>query len=104
MTMRDMLALSLGFAGVLLATDAAQAGAQCGPRDGVLAQLADQYGESRRSMGIAANTTVMEVYANDETGTWTIALTLPDGVTCLIAAGQSFESLHEALPAKGQKV
>jgi hypothetical protein len=104
MTMRDMLALSLGFAGVLLATHSAQAQSQCGPRAGVVAQLADQFGETRRSMGLAANTTVMEVYANDETGTWTIALTMPDGVTCLVAAGQSFETLNEPLPAKGDKI
>lgn len=40
MTMRMMLAFSLGFAGVVLATQIAQAAPQCGPRDIVLATLA----------------------------------------------------------------
>ena len=41
---------------------------------------------------------VMEVFASDDTGTWTITVTLPNGLTCLIAAGESFEVLAEALP------
>ncbi len=43
---------------------------------------------------------VMEVFASSATGTWTITVTSPSGVTCLIASGQSFEALHEVLPAE----
>ena len=47
------------------------------------------------------NNAVVEVFASDETGTWTITVTTPNGMTCLVASGQSFEALAEALPAKG---
>lgn len=70
----------------------------CGPRDIVLSRLADKYKESRQSMGLGANNQVMEVFASDETGSWTITVTLPNGMTCLVASGQSFEALTEALP------
>jgi hypothetical protein len=41
---------------------------------------------------------VVEVYASSETGSWTIVVTRPGGPTCLVAAGQSFQQLNEALP------
>ncbi len=97
-----MLALSLGFAGVLLATHAVQAAPQCGPRDKVLATLATKYDETRRGMGIAANNSVMELFASAASGTWTITVTLPDGAMCLVASGEGFEPIAEDLPAKGE--
>jgi hypothetical protein len=46
----------------------------------------------------------MEVYAATGTGTWTIAITLPDGQMCLMASGSNFETVAEELPAKGSRV
>jgi len=80
---------------------AAQNGRNCAPRDAVVDRLASGYGETRQSMGLGANNAVIEVFASDETGSWTITVTTPNGLTCLVASGQSFETLAEALPAKG---
>ena len=96
-----MFALSLGFAGLILATQAGWAAPQCAPRDGVLAALSQKYGETRRGIGIAGDTQMMELFASADTGSWTITVTLPDGMTCLVATGQAFESLSEALPVPG---
>jgi hypothetical protein len=63
--------------------------------------LAQNYGETRQSIGIGPNNAVIEVFASDDTGTWTITVTSANGQTCLVASGQSFEELAEALPAKG---
>jgi hypothetical protein len=104
MAQRMMIALSLGLAGVILAAQIARAEPQCGPRDAVLRLLTDRYGETRRSIGLGGDATVMELHANTETGTWTITLTTTDGVTCLVAAGKGFETLDETLPTKGKKV
>ena len=79
----------------------AQQQRNCGPRDLVVTRLAEGYGETRQSMGLGANNAVVEVFASDETGTWTITVTTPNGMTCLVASGQAFEELAEALPAKG---
>lgn len=102
-----LFALSLGFVGVILAThagfaDAQGAGPQCGARDAVLAQLADKYGETRRGIGMAANQSVLEIFAATATGTWTIIVTMPDGSSCLVASGEGYEPVTEALPAKGE--
>ena len=64
-------------------------------------RLADRYGESRQSIGLGANNAVVEVFASSETGTWTITVTTPQGLTCLVASGQAFEALAEALPKPG---
>lgn len=80
---------------------AAQTAANCAPREIVVERLASKYGESRQSMGLGANNAVIEVFASLETGTWTITVTSVHGMTCLVASGQAFEELAEALPAKG---
>jgi hypothetical protein len=95
-----MFALSLGFAGLILATQAGFAAPACTTRDSVVSQLAERYGETRRGIGMAANATVVEVFASDA-GTWTITVTTPGGPTCLVASGEGWEALTEQLPAKG---
>lgn len=95
------LATLTAAAALLLATTTdvtAQGNRNCGPRGAVVAKLAEGYGETRQSMGIGANNAVVEVFASAETGSWTITVTVPGGLTCLVASGQAFEELAEALP------
>ncbi|MEP5728433.1 MAG: hypothetical protein ABJL67_03555 [Sulfitobacter sp.] len=80
---------------------AAQNARNCAPREAVIERLADSYGETRKSIGLGSNNAVVELFASEETGSWTITVTAPGGLTCLVASGQSFETVAEALPAKG---
>ena len=100
---KDLFALSLGFAGLIFLTQPAQAQSQtkCGPRAAVVKTLAEKYAETRRSIGISANNMVMEVYAAEGSGSWTITVTTPQGLTCLVASGLGFEAVVEELPARG---
>lgn len=98
---QQMFALSFGFAVLLSATQIAHSAPQCDSREAVTALLADRYGETRRSVGIAGQAAVMELFASDETGTWSITMTLPDGVMCLMASGSNYETVTEELPARG---
>lgn len=84
-----------------IASDANAQGRNCGPRDMVVTRLAEGYGETRQSMGLGTNNAVIEVFASSDTGSWTITVTQPNGVTCLVASGQGYEQLAEALPPKG---
>lgn len=103
MMTRMLFALSLGFAALIPATQGlrAQTTPPCAERPKVIDVLAQKYGETRRGIGLAANNTVMELYVSPDTGTWTIAVTQPDGITCLMASGQGYEPVAEDLPAKG---
>lgn len=90
--------------GVALATatpGTSAAASNCAPRDVVVDRLAARYGESRQSIGLGANNAMVEVFASPETGTWTIIVTTAQGLTCMIASGQAFETLAEAPPAPG---
>ncbi|MDO8881579.1 MAG: hypothetical protein U0934_15945 [Pseudotabrizicola sp.] len=101
---QTLFAFSLGAAGLILAATAGHSATQCGKRDMVLGQLTEKYGETRRSIGVAASNGVMEVFASDTSGSWTITVTRPDGLMCLVASGQGFETITEQLPAKGAKI
>lgn len=98
---KQLFVLSFGLAAVLAATQIAHSAPQCDSRDAVTALLADRYGESRRAVGIAGETAVMELFAAEGTGTWSITMTLPDGRTCLMASGSNYEAVTESRPAKG---
>lgn len=92
---------ALAFALVLplCATMANAQARSCAPRDLVVKRLAEKYGESRQSIGMGQKGVVMETFASSETGSWTITVTTPNGLTCLVASGQAYEVLAEALPA-----
>ena len=91
----------LAAAAMILVADAAAAQSssarKCGQRDRVVQSLAAKYGESRQSIGLGAKNQVVETWASDETGTWTITVTHPNGMTCLMASGQAFENVSEKM-------
>jgi hypothetical protein len=99
-----LFALSLGFAGLIFATQAALA-AQCAPREQVVAGLATGFDEVRRGAGHTAapdgRVQVIEIFTS-ASGSWTIVVTRPDGQTCLVASGQAWEDITDELPAKGE--
>jgi hypothetical protein len=43
-------------------------------------------------LGLAGEAAVMELFASDATGTWSITMTLPDGRMCLMASGSGYEA------------
>ena len=90
--------------GLLMFTPIAEAQTRqaCAERAKVIERLAEKYGETRQSMGLHQNNGVLEVYASSETGTWTILVTMPNGLSCLIAAGQSWEGNAAALIKPGK--
>lgn len=100
---RQFLGLSLGIGAMLLATQYAfaQNPRHCGERAQIVNRLSEGYGETRQSMGLGSDNSVIEMFASEETGTWTITVTLPNGMTCLVASGQAYEESVEDLTPAG---
>lgn len=99
--MFNLTALTLGAVTYLITTtDIAAQTLNCAPRDAVLTRLGEAFGETRQSVGLGNNNTIMEVFASEHTGTWSIMITAPGGLTCFVAAGRSFERVAEAVPAR----
>jgi len=80
-------------------------GRNCGDRHVIVQRLQTNYGEARTGAGLSeGNSGMIEIFASEETGTWTILLTRPDGQSCLVAAGDSWQEGLEKFATRGQPV
>jgi hypothetical protein len=96
------VAVLLGLAAATPTAEAQTRPAACADRETVVQRLAERYGETLQSLGLHQDNSVLEVYASDDTGTWTILLTRTDGMACLVAAGQMWEGHASPLDAPGK--
>lgn len=67
--------------------------AQCNAREAVLGALASKYKEAPVQIGLTNAGAIIEVTASAEGDSWSIILTTPAGITCLIAAGEHWEQV-----------
>ena len=74
---------------------AAEAPAQtvCLPHTEVAKQLGSLHSEAPVAIGLANDGNVVEVFSTGDGSTWTIVVTMPSGKTCLVAAGEGWETL-----------
>ncbi len=68
----------------------------CGERRTVVANLEKTYSEAPVSIGLASNGAVIEVLASPS-GSFTIILTRPNGLSCVMTAGENRENLPKRL-------
>ena len=73
----------------------------CGSRDDVVASPTDEYNETHRASGLESETGLMEIWASDVDGSWTVLLTRPDGQACVMATGSHWLETIEAVIPKG---
>ena len=76
----------------LASASPAQAAGMCGKRGEFIKALNDKYMESGKALGFAGQVNLVEIFAS-QAGTWTILVTTPEGKSCIIAAGNSWEDL-----------
>ncbi|SHJ87109.1 hypothetical protein SAMN05444000_11499 [Shimia gijangensis] len=77
--------------------------ANCAMRDTVVERLSTMYSEALTAGGLQGkqnSTTFIEVWASKESGTFTVIITNPQGVSCVVAAGTDwFQSEAGSDPA-----
>ncbi|MDA1099920.1 MAG: hypothetical protein O2967_13135 [Proteobacteria bacterium] len=95
---RPLIAITAFAAGMLVASFAqaqeVPAGAVCGERAKFLAHLGQNHKEAPTAMGVTASGRVLEVLTSAD-GTWTIIMTHPNGMTCMVTAGQAWENVEQ---------
>ena len=75
---------------------------QCGPSTVVKERLQTRFGEQSVGRGLRNAQAIFEVWANRESGTWTIILTMPNGTSCVMAAGTDWQdSISEPQGVEG---
>ncbi len=62
-------------------------------RDKVVEKLGRDYAEQPTAMGLASNGGVIELFTAADGATWTLVLTMPNGSSRLIAAGEGWEEI-----------
>jgi hypothetical protein len=71
----------------------AQAQQVCTMRADLVKMLGDKYKEQPTGQGLVGDRAMLEVYVSDK-GTFTIVSSYPNGVSCIIAAGNSWEAME----------
>jgi hypothetical protein len=89
-----MLKSVLYVAALMLPASAMAAQLPCSPRQDVLTQLSAKFKEAPVAIGLANNGGLLEVLTAGKGETWTIIITMPNGVSCLVAAGEDWQE-HE---------
>ena len=51
-------------------------------------------------MGLASSGGVVEVLTDDKGSSWSIIVTMPTGITCLVASGENWEALRPIISGK----
>ena len=88
------IALTIGVATTFVTP--ASAKEVCTERNRFLEQLAGSYAENTVGLGLANNGSVLEILTSKK-GSWTILVTKPDGMSCVVATGNSWEQVPRSL-------
>lgn len=88
--------LHLGIAAIVLAGQPGQPVQYvCAEREAILGSLSREYKEAPSALGVANNGSVIELLRTTDGQTWTLLMTRPDGTSCVVAAGESWEDLPQ---------
>ncbi len=71
----------------------AQSSPLCGPKEEVLAGFAQKYKEIPKSNGVTHTGQLVQILVS-ETGDWSLLVTHPTGISCLLAIGTSWENFY----------
>ncbi len=85
----------VAFAFVLLLHTAATVKAQpvCMPHDDFRVELQRNFSEAPVAIAIANNGSLIELYAKRDKSSWTLVMTRPSGLSCVLVAGEELNEL-----------
>lgn len=67
----------------------------CAPTPNIIRMLNDKYGETPAVAAITEDNAPLLIFTNPKTGTFTITLRRPGGVSCLMTSGQSWTLVEQ---------
>ena len=85
-----LAALCAVMIGILYFSGMANAQSQCGPRDGIVSQLAQRFQEVPAGRGAIGEQALMELFLSPS-GSWTILGTDSQKRSCVVMGGDAFE-------------
>ena len=77
----------------MLASPAVGQGNACTDRNDIIEFLAREYQEVPVAAGVTNSGGLVQVLAASDGSTWTIIVTTPQGMSCLVAAGEGWRNI-----------
>lgn len=65
----------------------------CGTYDVLRSMLGDRFDERPASIGLADDGTLMQLFASNAAGTWTMVNVEPSGRACVLATGRNWQDV-----------
>lgn len=76
----------------------------CGLRETIITYLQEKYSETLNIVMIGQKGEVYEIWANDESSTFTVLMNIPGGFTCVMASGDYYEEVNKDLQPTGDRL
>lgn len=80
---------------IALVSSTAMAQTQCKERDDIIGLLGKKYQETVSALGVSNTGGLVEVLHDPKDGSWTIIITTPRGMSCLVAAGRGWRTIEQ---------
>ena len=91
--MKTLLAIIAFFLVMFAISNAVSQNLACVPRPDIIKRLGYKYKETTIGLGIANNGGVLELLTTKTGNTWTILITMPNGISCMVASGEDWQNL-----------
>ncbi|MFQ5773482.1 MAG: hypothetical protein ACE5GS_03080 [Kiloniellaceae bacterium] len=95
-------AVALALALLLNAGTAARAQSVCTTHSAMAEQLKSKYAENRIAVALTSKGSLVEVFSSADGATWTVVVTLIDGRSCILIAGEDWQDARRV--AQGPQV
>lgn len=94
--------LTMLAAGILLGSLSANATERlpCGDRTAIVKKLEAQFKEVGQARGLVSDTRIIEVFVSPDKN-WTMLVSFPNGMSCIMASGQAWDQSPVALAGTG---
>ena len=73
----------------------------CAERSKITNNLAQKFGETHIGGGLQSGTQMIEIWSSAKTGSFTILLTRPNGISCIVSSGQHWDNFVAAAMPDG---
>ena len=84
---------ALVFGAAALAPPAHAQSTQCMPREFLIENLQSKYSEKLTGGGLQSPQQLLEVWSSTDSGTFTIFITQPNGISCVVATGRHWNTV-----------
>lgn len=77
----------------------------CNPRSNFVEHLKEKYNEQPLAVGLNNDGRVLELFGTSDGKTWTLIITDPAGISCVVTSGESWQkTVSKLLKPTGQPI